>query len=264
MKARRLRIEAKKPQLKLVPHPPDKVRPVVADHSVPSSRDSSAQRPESTRPSKSVQPSPPNPVRVLRPEDLINQYASPQFVVQRGRKWNLASGQPRQKQARANTVEPVPAERKPQEQEVTALSHLATEMKRMFELMPQLAPPRDRRKLSKSVQYDDGQELNSTNRSRIVKPRLSSNNIHAEAVAVYQNQSYDTPTALSSQRASRRSRKGESRRHSRPTVSARAAELPALEKPQGLESLQRYFLDFHKKSRDLLGKLERSVLGVSV
>lgn len=260
MKARRLRVEAKKPQLKLVPHPPDKVRPIVGDHSVPSSRDSSAQRPEPVHSSKS--PSPPNPVRVLRPEDLISQYASPQFVVQRGRKWNLASGQPRQRQTRASTVEPGPAERK-QEQDVAALSHLASEMKRMFELMPQLAP-RDRRKLSKSVQYENGPELSSTNRSRIVKQRLSNHNVHAEAVAVYQNQSFDTPTALSSQRASRRSRKGESRRHSRPAVSARAPELPAIEKPQALESLQRYFLDFHKKSRDLLGKLERSVLGVSV
>jgi len=263
MKARRLRVEAKKTQLKLVPHPPDKVRPIVADHSVPSSRDSSAQRPEATHSSKSGNPSPPNPVRVLRPEDIISQYASPQFVVQRGRKWNLASGQPRQRPTRASTVEPVPVEKKPQEQEVADLSHLASEMKRMFELMPQLAP-RDRRKLSKSVQYENGPELSVTNRSRVVKQRLSSHNVHAEAVAVYQNQSFDTPTALSSQRASRRSRKGESRRNSRPAVSARAPELPAIEKPQALESLQRYFLDFHKKSRDLLGKLERSVLGVSV
>lgn len=266
MKARRLHIEAKRTQFRLVPHPPDKARPVVADHSVPSSRDSSAQRPEPNRPIKSVNPSPPSHPRQLRPEELISQYASPQFVGQRGRKWNLANGQPRQKQPRANTVEPTPTDRpKPPETEVSVLSNLASEMKRMFELMPQMSVPRDRRKMSRSVQYENQPDLSNTqHRNRIVKQRLSSHNVHAGAAAVYQqHQSYETPTALSSQRSQyRRSRKGDSRRPSRAAASARAAgELPSLEKPQAIESLQRYFLDFHKKSRELLGKLERSVLG---
>lgn len=135
MRQRKFRLDTRPlPKAQLLPHPPDRLRPVLADHSFAPCRTTSL-HPESVQSSgedlslQDVQ---------LHPLDNI-VHPSPRH---RGRR--LHSVQPTQRPFRAG-------------EGLSDLSVLAQEMKQLFECKPQLPTTRrTHRKMSKSMQYADG------------------------------------------------------------------------------------------------------------
>lgn len=142
------------PKAQLLPHPPDRLRPVLADHSFTPCRTASL-RPDSLQTSGedlSLQDA-----RLPLPEQL---YQSPRH---RGRR--LHSVQPTQRPLRVG-------------EGLSDLSTLAHEMKQLFECIPQLpSTKRTHRKMSKSMQYAEGKPPRPA-----VKEQASKSFYEAEAV----------------------------------------------------------------------------------
>lgn len=140
------------PRAQLLPHPPDRLRPVVADHSFTPGRTASL-RPESLQTSG---------------EDLSLQDVKlpmPEHQSPRHRGRRLHSVQPTQRPLRAG-------------EGLSELSTLAKEMKQLFECIPQLpSTKRTHRKMSKSMQYAEGKPPRPT-----VKEQASKSFYEAEAV----------------------------------------------------------------------------------
>ena len=223
------------PKTLLTPHPPEKAKPVLADHCLANSRTVSMPQTDFT-PSHSAASDAVTAIVQDDPMEESKQF-TPHARVARGRRLVASTVQPRQ-------LKPTSSVEK--ESEIASLSTLAQEMKQLFQCMPKV-PRKTHRKMSYSMEYAQGTTVKTPKR----QSKAASRSFFLEAAAVYQ----DTP------RSTRTRRRSAAHRTVPQSTTRPAKSSDPVDYPTKVAKMEHFFLEFHKKSRDLLGQLERKVLG---
>lgn len=182
---------------------------------------------------------------ILQPVPPIETISKPRHS-NRGRK--LLSNQPRQRSS--TTVA------KESQEGIDNLSNIACEMKKIFEIMPQISAVLNNSTLNQSVERrSNSRASGGKHRTRKVTSRESSRFVKIEKSNESLN-SFLEP--ISKKNTSRPGSSVVTKRKARDiSISSKRESSTKLE----LTYLKDYFVEFHKKSKNLLSELERKVLG---
>jgi hypothetical protein len=182
---------------------------------------------------------------ILQPVPPIESISKPRHS-NRGRK--LLSNQPRQRSSTTVVKE--------SQEGIENLSNIASEMKKIFEIMPQISAVLNNSALNHSVERRPHSRASAgKHRTRKVTSRENSRIVKIEKSNESLN-SFLEPI----------SKKGTSRPGSSVVTKRKAREISISSKRDSstkleLTYLKDYFVEFHKKSKNLLSELERKVLG---